>query len=218
LTEAQETIDFPLNQPKNMRENPWAIQIVHADMYNAAPFSVTLKAFTQKMTMVGNFSILGSKANSTEIDIAEFTFPEISLKKGINQVKVEVNMSIINMDSCGPGNICFQVFSVAAALGAMFGAPALMKLSSDDMHLKSMGLPIPGTYDSLFNLNCTILDAKPPQCMNATGGEFDCLNLTEVPGCVEAGGCAKPAELICVPQTHHSTTVTTTESSQEFLM
>jgi len=231
-----------LYYPAKRENQHWAIQIVHATMHNPAPFRVTVKAFKQKMFMyssLANLSVLNAGfPNISGQQLAEFEFPELTLRKGDNAIEVTVNMSLVSgYDDCGSLSSCFGIFQILAAFSHSFGLGAYMSLSGDDMHVKSMGLGVPGKFSSNFVLNCSVYGF-----MNETTGKWEKhvvpehpVNVSEVPGCIDAGGCVKPSQIMCdsstIPEsaepgyTTRPTTATTTPPpttttvvAKEFLM
>jgi len=225
-----------LYYPGKRDQQTWAIQIVHANMHNPAPFGVTVKKFQQKMYMYSslpNLSIIGAGlANITGQELAQFEFPELKLKPGDNEISVTVNMTLTSTyDDCGHANSCFGIFQVLAAFSRSFGLGAYMQLKGEDMHVKSMGLGVPGSFHSQFNMNCSVYAE-----FNETTGKWvnevlptHPVNVTEIPECIAAGGCVKPTQIMCdntkIPATampgYTTTTMTTTAStamSKEFLM
>jgi len=227
-----------LYYPSKRENQHWAIQIVHANMHNPAPFGVTVKKFKQKMFMYSsekNLSLIGAGfPNITGQQLAEFEFPELKLKKGNNEIAVTVNMTLVSgHDDCGKSSSCFGIFQTLAAFSRGFGLGAYMQLSGDDMHVKSMGLGVPGKFSSSFELNCSVYGF-----MNETTGKWEAqvspenpVNVSEIPECIAAGGCVKPSQIMCdtssIPASAEPgyTTTTTTPSMttttmavKEFLM
>merc|ERR1712228_1125737 len=139
------------------------------------------------------------------------------------------------MYDCGKTSSCFALFQTLAAFsgpGSTFGINAYMALKGDDMHVKSMGLGVPGKFSSNFFLNCSVY-----KVFNETSDKWesevlpeDPVDVSTVPGCIEAGGCVKPAQIMCdsatlpaVAEPGYTTTTTTkaptttTVMSKEFL-
>jgi len=189
--------------PNDIRGNPWAMQFIEADMYNAGPTTVTLKSFTQTMTMKGDYTLIGAPANASSVKIAQFTFPETELKTGKNHIKVAVNMTIFGNDGeCGSAP-CFTVFSTAVGVESFFPTiNAWMELGSDDMKVQTLGLPVPGVYQSAFKLACHIIaGGKPP---------VHGINTSTLPECQMSRHCSQPVQIRCEQIDAFTTTTTTT--------
>merc|ERR1712228_253636 len=176
--------------PKDLRSNPWAIQEVHAVMTNAGPTPVTLYGFTQKMTMKGDYSLVGVPKNVTSVQIAEYEFPELYLKGGANNIHVSVNMSLQGLEECGKSITCFNAFQSAIGFADVFPTVnAFMELASDDMTVQTLGVQMPGKYHSKFNMSCFVnAGGAPPE---------HALNVSELDECIAAGGCVKPTQIRC---------------------
>jgi len=194
-----------LYMPNNLSAYPWAYQIVHAKMHNSAPFAVTLQKFTQTMTMRGDYSMM---TKATNVTIATYEFPETHLEKGDNDVVVKVNMTILGNDDCGGGLLCFNIFKVSAAMVGVYpGITAFLELASDDIHVKTMGLSVPGKFHSSFKMSCHIgPDPAEP------------LNVSVLPECQISQRCAAPSTLLCSQVESFATTTTTTTPSNLIAM
>lgn len=227
-----------LYYPSHRGNQTWAIQIVHANMHNPAPFGVHVKEFEQVMSMyssLSNLSIIGAGFdNITGTKLAKFTFPAQTLKPGDNSIEATVNMTLTAVgDTCGKSSSCFGIFQVLAAFSRSFGLGAYMSLEGSDMHIKTMGLGVPGSFHSRFDMNCSVYAE-----FNETSGKWvneviptHPVNVSEVPECLEAGGCVKPTQIMCdtakIPMsaepgytttTVMKTTSSTSMPSKEFLM
>lgn len=197
--------------PSNLTENPWAEQVVHVTMSNPGPLPVTVKKFTQRMVMRGDYTFLTPEVNVT---IASYEFPQQHLKPGDNHITVKVNMTILNNSLCGFNAVgqptpCFGLFiSQAGYVGLIPEIPAaFLSLESDDMEVKAMGLSVKGgPYSTFFKMSCKISDEQPPNPLNVSL-EPACQALPK--------GCSAPAQIGCWQVADFSpptTTTTTTET------
>lgn len=166
--------------PKDLTTHPWVYQETHAIMHSDAPFEVTMKPFTQTMTAVDwrNMSWFGP---SREVIIGQVVFPEVKLKKGENHIHVFMNITVNNSNNkeCylndQLGWTCFFDYQLYTT---QWGGPGLLKMTSDDARVKTLGITIPGKFHSEKYMTCSkIASPKNP------------LNLSNVPACIESGGC-----------------------------
>jgi hypothetical protein len=192
--------------PSNTLKHPWVWQNITADMHNAAPFGVTMKAFTQTMTIFGDYTPLGGGDHSEGLKIASFEFPEQHLKPGDNTIHATVNMSLMNQKKCGDGLTCFGAFETVVGFAGKFpGIPyAYVTIAGTDMKLKSMGLPVHGSYNKAFKMSCNS-DGQAPK---------ESINTSTYQPCIDAGGCQGIVMMNCsqVEEYHLGTTTTTTET------
>lgn len=191
--------------PSDLTNHPWVWQNITAEMHNAAPFGVTLKAFTQTMTIFGNYTPIFAGGDHTEgLDIANFTFPETALKPGDNIIHASVNMSLMNQDKCGV-YACFALFeTIVAVAGKGMGIPhAYVTIAGTDMKLKSLGLPVHGTYNKAFKMNCNSAGETPKKPVNTS---------TYQP-CIDADGCAPIVMMNCSEVEDYQFGTTTTTST-----
>lgn len=199
--------------PKNVElltEHPWAIQIVKAKMTNPAPFAVTLKEFGQDMWVNGNYSAEDpSLPPFVNMKIATFKFPQIHLSHGDNDVDITVNMTLETKPVDGQGVAgnetvdpiaVWNAFQTAIGFGQIpsfvekYKIRPYMKLSAGTMWLKSMGLPLPFSYHSNFNMICFLMMDKNG---NPQPNPEHPLNTSTVPGCADIGGCKAPQQINC---------------------
>jgi len=166
--------------PQNLTAHPWVYQETHAIMYNHAPFEATMKPFKQTMTAV-DWRNMGWFGPSRRVVIGEVVFPEVKLKKGENHVHVFMNISVNNANNkdCKYydlfGWTCFFDYQMYTT---QWGGPGGLELESDDARMKVLGFTIPGKFHSKKHMACTKI-ASPEYPMN----------LSNVPACVESGGC-----------------------------
>lgn len=186
--------------PTNTSAYNWAEQVVHVKMNNPGPFSVTLKEFTQKMVMRGDYRPL---TEATNVTLATYKFPETHLKPGENDVEVSVNMTLNNGDDCAPFN-CFNIFQIYVGRPKGFGInAAFISLESEEMKVKSLGLTVKGVYSQTFKMNCKMIGG-------GTGLPEEPLNVSDEPVCKIPGGCQPPVMLSCWMVGEFTTTTTTT--------
>lgn len=190
--------------PSDTIKYPWVWQNITAEMHNTAPLSVTLEAFTQTMTVFGDYSALGGGVHMDGLQIASFEFPETHLKPGDNTIHATVNMSLMNQDKCGDGLTCFGVFETIVGVAGKFPSIpyAYVTIAGADMKLKSAGLSVHGTFSKAFKMNCNSDGKKPKEPVNTS---------TYQP-CIDAGGCASIVMMNCsqVEEYDLGTTTTTT--------
>jgi len=93
--------------PNDLKRSPRVIQEVHATctLTNAGASAVTLHGFTQKKTMMGDYSLVGVPKDVTSVQIAEHEFPELYLQPGANDIHVSVNMRLQGLDECGESSM-----------------------------------------------------------------------------------------------------------------
>jgi len=166
--------------PKNITAHPWVYQETHAIMYSNAPFTVTMKPFTQTMTAVDwrNLTWFGP---SRRVVIGEVVFPEVKLQKGENHIHVKMNITVNNSNNkdCYYNDLlgwtCFFDYQLYTK---QWNGPGLMKMTSDDARVKTLGITIPGKFHSKKYMTCSKI-ASP---------EFP-MDLSNVSACIESGGC-----------------------------
>jgi hypothetical protein len=166
--------------PSDLTAHPWVYQETHAIMHSNAPFAVTMKPFTQTMTAVDwrNMSWFGP---SREVVIGQVVFPEVKLQKGTNHIHVKMNITVNNSNNkeCQYNELlgwtCFFNYQLYAA---QWGGPGLLKMTSDDARVKTMGITIPGKFHSTKYMTCSKIDSPE-----------DPVNVSNIPACIESGGC-----------------------------
>lgn len=191
--------------PSDTLKHPWVWQNITAEMHNAAPFGVTMKAFTQTMTIYGDYTPLGGGNHTDGLTIAAFEFPEQHLKSGDNTIHATVNMSLMNQTKCGEGLTCFGAFETIVAFAGKFPLVpyAYVTIAGTDIKLTSLGLPVHGSYDKAFMMSCQS-DGKSPK---------ESVNTSTYQPCIDAGGCQGIVMMNCsqVEVYHLGTTTTTTD-------
>lgn len=165
--------------PKNLTAHPWVYQETHAIMYSNAPFSVTMKPFTQTMTAIDwrNMNWFGP---SRRVVIGEVVFPEVKLEKGENHIHVFMNITVNtshDKECFGNSNgwTCFFDYQLYTT---QWGGPGVMEMTSDDARVKTLGITIPGKFHSKKYMKCTKIDSPEHP-----------VNVSNIPACIESGGC-----------------------------
>lgn len=166
--------------PKNLTAHPWVYQETHAIMHSNAPFAVTMKPFTQTMTAVDwrNLSWFGK---SREVVIGQVVFPEVKLQKGENHIHVFMNITVNNSNNkeCYYNDLlgwtCFFDYQLYTK---QWNGPGLLKMTSDDARVKTLGITIPGKFHSTKYMACSAIDSPK-----------DPVNVSTIPACIESGGC-----------------------------
>jgi len=166
--------------PNNLTAHPWVYQETHAIMRSNAPFEATMKPFTQTMTAV-DWRNMGWFGPSRRVVIGEVVFPEIKLKKGENHIHVFMNITVNNSNNkeCIYNDLLgFTCFFDYQMYTTQWGGPGALELTSDDARVKTLGITIPGKFHTKKHMKCTKIDSPEHP-----------LNLSNVPACVESGGC-----------------------------